>query len=91
VILGLPSGSCFSQHTRTGLNWINVLLGLWTMISPLVYGYTANTGGLEDNLILEFFGNMAPFINHNCLYRDRVHDSSHARSIEGDRFRHRTL
>jgi hypothetical protein len=28
------------------------LLALWIMISPVVYGYTANAGGLADNLIL---------------------------------------
>ena len=48
----LAAGNCISHHNRTGLNWINVLLALWTMISPLVYGYTANTGGVGDNIVL---------------------------------------
>lgn len=52
LIAILAAGNCFSRHTRTGLNWINVLLALWTMISPLVFGYTANIGGLRDNLVL---------------------------------------
>jgi SPW repeat-containing protein len=52
LIAIFAANSSFSKHTRTGLNWINVLLALWTMISPLVYGYTANRGGLGDNLIL---------------------------------------
>jgi hypothetical protein len=57
VIIGaliaiFAGSSFFSQHVHTGLNWINVPLALWTMISPLVYGYTANPGGLGDNLIL---------------------------------------
>ncbi len=57
VIIGaliaiLAASNCFSEHVRTGPNWINVPLALWTMISPLVYGYTANTGGLGDNLVL---------------------------------------
>jgi hypothetical protein len=52
LIAILAASNCFSRRTRTGLNWINVLLALWIMISPLVYGYTANTGGLEDNLVL---------------------------------------
>ncbi len=46
------AGNCLSHHTRTGLNWINVLLALWTMISPLVFGYIENIGGLRDNLVL---------------------------------------
>jgi len=52
LIAILAAGNCFSHHTRTGLNWINVLLGLWTMISPLVYGYTVNTSGVGDNIAL---------------------------------------
>jgi hypothetical protein len=52
LIAILAARSCFSPYTHTSLNWINVLLALWTMICPLVYGYTANTGGLGDNLIL---------------------------------------
>ena len=52
LIAILAASSRFSNHTPTARNWINVLLALWTMISPVVYGYTANTGGLGDNLIL---------------------------------------
>jgi hypothetical protein len=48
----LAASSSFSKHTPTARNWINVLLALWTMIAPVVYGYTANTAGLVDNLIL---------------------------------------
>ncbi len=51
LIAILAASNCFSEHVRTGPNWINVLLALWTMISPLMYGYAANTGGLGDNLI----------------------------------------
>jgi hypothetical protein len=52
LIAILAAINCFSRYIHTTPNWINVLLALWAMISPLVYGYTANTGGLGDNLIL---------------------------------------
>jgi hypothetical protein len=52
LIAILAASSSFSKHTPTALYWINVLLALWTMISPVVYGYTANTGGVGDNMIL---------------------------------------
>ena len=52
LIAILAAGNCFAHHARTGLNWINVLLALWTMVSPLVFGYTANIGGLGDNIAL---------------------------------------
>jgi hypothetical protein len=52
LIAILAASNCFSAHFRTGLNWINVLLALWTMIPPLVYGSTANAGGLMDHILL---------------------------------------
>lgn len=52
LIATLAASSTFSKHTPTARYWINVLLALWTMISPVVYGYTANAGGLGDNVIL---------------------------------------
>ena len=48
----LAASGTFSKRTPTAPNWINVLLALWTMISPVVYGYTVNAGGVGDNLIL---------------------------------------
>jgi hypothetical protein len=52
LIAILAASNCFARHIHTSPNWINVLLALWTMISPLVYGYTANNWGLGDNMIL---------------------------------------
>jgi hypothetical protein len=52
LIAILAAGNCFSHHTRTGLNWINVLLALWAMISPLVFGYIENTSALGDNIFI---------------------------------------
>jgi hypothetical protein len=52
LIAILAASSSFPKHIPTAPNWITVLLALWIMISPVVFGYTANTGGLVDNLIL---------------------------------------
>jgi hypothetical protein len=52
LIAIFAASNCFSRHIHTSSNWINVLLALWTMICPLVYGYTANLGGFVDNLVL---------------------------------------
>jgi hypothetical protein len=52
LIAHLAANNCFAQRIHTAPNWIIVLLALWTTISPLVYGYTANTGSLLDNVIL---------------------------------------
>jgi hypothetical protein len=48
----LAACNALSPHPRTGLYWSNVLLALWTLISPLRYGYSANTAGFVDNLVL---------------------------------------
>jgi hypothetical protein len=52
LIAILGASNCVSRHIHTSPNWIIVLLALWTMVSPLVYGYTGNNGALGDNLIL---------------------------------------
>jgi SPW repeat len=52
LIAIFAAGNCFSRRIRTSCNWINVLLAVWTMLSPLVYGYAANIGGFGDNLVL---------------------------------------
>jgi hypothetical protein len=41
-----------SPRARTGLSWVNMSLALWILICPVVYGYTANLGGVLDNVIL---------------------------------------
>jgi len=46
--------NCFSQRTHTAPTWTNVLLALWTMIASPVYGYTANPGGVVDNVLSEY-------------------------------------
>lgn len=33
-------------------SWLNCLLGVWTFISPWVYGYTANHGRFTNSLIV---------------------------------------
>jgi SPW repeat len=48
----LAACNALAPHPRTGLYWINVLLALWTLISPLRYGYSENTVGFVDNLVL---------------------------------------
>jgi hypothetical protein len=35
-----------------GLSAINLILGLWTIASPWVCGYSANVGAVWDNLLL---------------------------------------
>lgn len=35
---------------RPGLSWFNVVLGVWTFISPWIYGYTFNTGRFINSL-----------------------------------------
>ena len=34
------------------MNWVYLILGLWTFISPWVFKYTDNTGGMWSSLIV---------------------------------------
>lgn len=52
LVATLAACNAFSSHPRTSVYWVNVLLALWTLISPLRYGYASNTVGFVDNLVL---------------------------------------
>ena len=36
--------------TTQWISWVNVLLGIWTFISPWIYGYTGNLGRFINSL-----------------------------------------
>lgn len=42
----------FAPRSAVGLSWINALLGIWMIISPWIYGYTANTGFMWNSVIV---------------------------------------
>lgn len=52
LIAVVAAGRLASLRTSVGLSWVNVVLALWTIASPWVYGYAANIGGVRDNVIL---------------------------------------
>ncbi len=39
-----------SSPATSGLGWINCLLGIWTFVSPWIYGYTMTTGRFINSL-----------------------------------------
>lgn len=41
-----------SPHQGTTMSWINLVLGVWTAISPWIYGYVENGGRLWNSLIV---------------------------------------
>jgi hypothetical protein len=41
-----------SVHNSVGLSGINILLALWTVVSPWAYAYVSNEGALLDNIIV---------------------------------------
>jgi hypothetical protein len=38
------------NRSPAGISWLSVILGIWTFVSPWVYGYTSNTGGFVNGL-----------------------------------------
>jgi hypothetical protein len=41
-----------SMRSTAGLSGVNLLLAVWTIASPWLYGYAANVGAAWDNVIL---------------------------------------
>ena len=41
-----------SPSTSTDRSWVILVLALWTIASPWMYGYAANLEGLRDNIVL---------------------------------------
>jgi hypothetical protein len=52
LIAVLATNRTFFPRVSTGLGWANLLLALWTIASPWIYGYTANSRALGENAIL---------------------------------------
>ncbi len=52
LIAILAASRLASLRTSAGLSGLNVILALWTIASPWVYGYAASAGGVRDNVIL---------------------------------------
>lgn len=52
LIAILAASRLASLRSSAGLSAINLILALWTIASPWVYGYSANTGAVRDNLLL---------------------------------------
>ena len=48
----LAASRLASLHRSAALSAINLILALWIIASPWVYGYFANVGAVKDNLIL---------------------------------------
>jgi hypothetical protein len=41
-----------NRPAATGLSWLNSILGIWTLASPWVYGYTGRPGPLINSLCM---------------------------------------
>lgn len=42
----------FGAAGAVWLSWINALLGIWLILSPWIYGFTANTGRMWNSIIV---------------------------------------
>jgi hypothetical protein len=48
----LAASRLASLRSSTGLSAINLILALWTIASPWVFGYSTNVGAVRNNLLL---------------------------------------
>jgi hypothetical protein len=53
ALISILAGSRLaSLRDSAGLSAVNLILALWIIASPWVYGYAANVGGVRDNVLL---------------------------------------
>ena len=48
LVVLLAAGRFSLPRSSLGSSWLNVLLGLWTIVSPWIYGYAANGAAMWD-------------------------------------------
>jgi hypothetical protein len=48
IVALLAAGRFSSPRSSVGSSWLNLLLGLWTIASPWIYGYAANGAAMWD-------------------------------------------
>ncbi len=52
VVIAILAAIRFSGNGPVGLSWINLILGIWVIISPWVIGYSANSSAMWDHIIV---------------------------------------
>jgi hypothetical protein len=57
VILGIVIGVLalvrfFGPGKAVGISWLNLILGIWVLISPWVVGFTSNGAAVTNNVIV---------------------------------------
>jgi hypothetical protein len=55
------------SRSPAGVSWLNVILGIWTFVSPWVYGYTGNTGRFINSLCVGVIVFVAAMISANAM------------------------
>jgi len=48
IVLLVAANRIYSPRSGVTLSWLNLLLGLWTIASPWIYGYYDNTAAMWD-------------------------------------------
>jgi hypothetical protein len=52
IIALIAAGKLFRDRTIQLLSWINVVLGLWLIVSPFIFGNAGNTRVLYNEIIV---------------------------------------
>ncbi len=72
VAVGLLALSRMSgSRTQANWSWINILLGIWMIISPFVLGFSQYSTPLWNNVILGIFVAIAAWASSSAVH---VHD-----------------
>ena len=60
------------------LSWLNVILAVWTFISPWIYGYAGNTGRFINSLCVGVIVFVAAMISANAMPHGTMPSHRHA-------------
>ncbi len=62
----------------TGVSWVNVILGVWTFISPWIYGYVGNSGRFINSLCVGVIVFVVALISANSMPHQMTPGPRHA-------------
>jgi len=52
IIAVLAAIRAFGAYNSAWMSWVNVVLGLWVVIAPFIFGYTTYAGRMWNNIIV---------------------------------------
>ncbi|HWE52631.1 MAG TPA: SPW repeat protein [Bryobacteraceae bacterium] len=66
LIIGLTALTRLNLRQSNGLSWFNLILGIWTFVSPWIFGYTTDMGRFVNSLCVGAIVFVAALVSANA-------------------------